>query len=399
MSTDTVAVASAEVPCTRRGMAAYFLRLGLTGFGGPVALANHMRRDLVERRSWLQESEYDEGLAIATACPGPLAYQLGVYCGYIRFGIPGALMVAVAFALAPFLIVCLISMLYVRYAGAWEVRAIFYGVAPVIAALILKACWNLSKKTLKVNRLAWGFAAVAAGITLVFRQELVGLFIGAGILGIWVFRPPVIPQRSTSDGPKPPAVGLSVLGGFPIVLQSPSLKMFLFFFKAGLLVFGSGLVIAPFLKAYVVDEYHWLTNQQFIDAVSIGMVTPGPVVITATFVGYVYAGLTGAIAATVGIFLPSVLFTVAATPLLRRYRSNRYLQGFIQGITAAVIGALAGTTVLVAESAIGDLYTAGLGILALVVILKWNKLPDPPVVATGAALGLLGYLWLQPVWM
>ena len=380
-------------------MAAYFLRLGLTGFGGPVALANHMRRDLVERRSWLQESEYDEGLAIATACPGPLAYQLGVYCGYIRFGIPGALMVAVAFALAPFLIVCLISMLYVRYAGAWEVRAIFYGVAPVIAALILKACWNLSKKTLKVNRLAWGFAAVAAGITLVFRQELVGLFIGAGILGIWVFRPPVIPQRSTSDGPKPPAVGLSVLGGFPIVLQSPSLKMFLFFFKAGLLVFGSGLVIAPFLKAYVVDEYHWLTNQQFIDAVSIGMVTPGPVVITATFVGYVYAGLTGAIAATVGIFLPSVLFTVAATPLLRRYRSNRYLQGFIQGITAAVIGALAGTTVLVAESAIGDLYTAGLGILALVVILKWNKLPDPPVVATGAALGLLGYLWLQPVWM
>ena len=290
-------------------------------------------------------------------------------------------------------------MLYVRYAGAWEVRAIFYGVAPVIAALILKACWNLSKKTLKVNRLAWGFAAVAAGITLVFRQELVGLFIGAGILGIWVFRPPVIPQRSTSDGPKPPAVGLSVLGGFPIVLQSPSLKMFLFFFKAGLLVFGSGLVIAPFLKAYVVDEYHWLTNQQFIDAVSIGMVTPGPVVITATFVGYVYAGLTGAIAATVGIFLPSVLFTVAATPLLRRYRSNRYLQGFIQGITAAVIGALAGTTVLVAESAIGDLYTAGLGILALVVILKWNKLPDPPVVATGAALGLLGYLWLQPVWM
>lgn len=398
MSTDSAVVVSTDAPCTRRGMAGYFLRLGLTGFGGPVALANHMRRDLVDRRGWLHESEYEEGLAIATACPGPLAYQLGVYCGYIRFGIPGALMVAIAFALAPFLIVCLISMLYVRYSGAWEVRALFYGVAPVIAALILKACWNLSKKTLKTNRIAWGFAAVAAGITLVFRQELVGLFIVAGLTGIWVFRPPVS-LRPPPDAPKSLTKGVSAIAAFPLLLQSPSLKMFLFFFKAGLLVFGSGLVIAPFLKAYVVDDYHWLTDRQFIDAVSIGMVTPGPVVITATFVGYVYAGLAGAIAATVGIFLPSVLFTVVATPLLRRYRSNRYLRGFIRGITVAVIGALAGTTVLVAESAIGDVFTAGLAVAALLAIVRWSKLPDSPVVGAGAVLGLLGYALLQPTWL
>lgn len=207
---DTVTFSKQEARPTLAQLALYFLHLGLTGFGGPVALANHMRRDLVDRRGWLQESEYDEGLAIATACPGPLAYQLGVYCGYIRFGIPGALMVALSFAVAPFFIVCLISMLYVRFAGAWEVRALFYGVAPVITALILKACWNLSKKTLKTNRLAWGFAAVAAGITLVFRQELVGLFIGAGLIGIWVLRP-ATPKNVPPESPKPSTTGLAAV--------------------------------------------------------------------------------------------------------------------------------------------------------------------------------------------
>lgn len=384
--------------CTRRGMTAYFLRLGLTGFGGPVALANHMRRDLVEQRGWLKETEYEDGLAVATVCPGPLAYQLGVYCGYVRFGVPGALLMAVAFALAPFLIVTLISALYLRYAQAWEVRAIFYGVAPVISALILKACWNLGQKTLKADRLAWLVAIAAGGITLVFREELAGLFVAAGLLGIWMFRPATKPTAADSP-PVPPPGTAKAAALLPLLMQSPSLKVFLFFFKTGLLVFGSGLVIAPFLKAYVVDDYHWLTDRQFIDAVSVGMVTPGPVVITATFVGYLVAGFWGGAAATIGIFLPSVIFTVIAAPLLRRYRSSPHVQGFIRGITAAVIGALAGTSVLVAESAIGDLFTATLAAVGLTVMLRWQKLPDPMLVGAGAVLGLLGFVWLQPAWL
>lgn len=387
---------SADTSCTRRRMTGYFLHLGLTGFGGPVALANHMRNDLVDMRGWLKESEYEDGLAIATACPGPLAYQLGVYCGYVRFGIAGALLVAIAFALAPFLIVTLISALYLRYAQAWEVRAIFYGVAPVITALILKACWSLGRKTLKANRRAWLLALGACTVTLVFRQELVSLFAVAGLLGISLFRPAAKAVSSDKPATSPPgnAHALAVL-----LLQSPSLKLFLFFLKTGLLVFGSGLVIAPFLKAYVVDDYHWLTDRQFIDAVSVGMVTPGPVVITATFVGYHVAGFWGGAAATLGIFLPAVIFTIFAAPLLQRFRANPYVQGFIQGITTAVIGALAGTTVLVAESAIGDLFTASLAAVGLVATLRWQKLPDALLVGISAVLGLLGFAWLQPTWL
>jgi chromate transporter len=387
---------SADTSCTRRRMTGYFLHLGLTGFGGPVALANHMRNDLVDMRGWLKESEYEDGLAIATACPGPLAYQLGVYCGYVRFGIAGALLVAIAFALAPFLIVTLISALYLRYAQAWEVRAIFYGVAPVITALILKACWSLGRKTLKANRRAWLLALGACTVTLVFRQELVSLFAVAGLLGVSLFRPAAKAVSPDKPATSPPgnAHALAVL-----LLQSPSLKLFLFFLKTGLLVFGSGLVIAPFLKAYVVDDFHWLTDRQFIDAVSVGMVTPGPVVITATFVGYHVAGFWGGVAATLGIFLPAVIFTIFAAPLLQRFRANPYVQGFIQGITTAVIGALAGTTVLVAESAVGDLFTASLAAVGFVATLRWQKLPDALLVGISAVLGLLGFAWLQPTWL
>lgn len=376
-------------------MTAYFLRLGATGFGGPVALANHMRHDLVDTRGWIRESEYEDGLALATACPGPLAYQLGVYCGYLRFGVLGAVAAAVAFALAPFLIVCLIAALYTRYADAWEVAALFYGVAPVIVALILKASWQLGRKTLKQRRLAWVFAAAAAAITVVFRQELAGMFVAAGLLGCLVFAPPEQPgDAAPRAGRGMQAFAFLSLGG---VAASPAVKLFLFFFKAGLLVFGSGLVIAPFLKAYVVDEYHWLTDRQFLDAVAVGMITPGPVVITASFVGYLLDGLIGAGAATVGIFTPSVLFTLAAAPLLKRFRGNRRVQGFLQGIVSAVVGALVGTTVLVASTAVSDLATAAIGLAALGAVWRWPKLPDGLLVLAGAVIGLAGYHWLHHV--
>jgi chromate transporter len=384
-------------------MTLYFLRLGAIGFGGPVALANAIRKDLVEQRLWLTEAEYDDGLAIAAACPGPLAYQLGVYCGYVRHGVTGGLAVAVAFGLAPFAIVVAAAWAYTRFSASWQLRGLFYGVAPVVVALILKACWNLGRKTLKKDLLAWVFFGVACAITVVVQKELTAIFIVAGVLGVFLFRsnsapssspprplPPIPPSPSG-----PPAMAIFLAG----IASGMSAKLFLFFFKTGLLVFGSGLVIVPFLKTYVVDQYHWLGNREFLDSVAIGMISPGPVVITATFVGYLLAGLPGALAATVGIFSPAVLFTVFATPLLLRYRANRWLSGFIRGVTVTVVGVLAGTTYLVGRTAVGDGLTVAIAVMSLAVLVFQPKLPEPLLVGAGALIGLIAYPLLEPGWV
>jgi chromate transporter len=342
----------------------YFLKLGTLGFGGPVALANYIRRDLVEERGWLTEQQYEDGLALSAACPGPLAYQLGVYCGYVLRGVPGALAVAVAFALPPFVIVLAVAAVYRHFAAAWWLRALFHGIAPAVVALIVKACWNLGKKTIGRDLRAWSFFLAACTITIALQRELAWLFILAGLLGIVVF-------------------------GRRLPMLAISFQLFLFFFKTGLLVFGSGLVIVPFLKTEVVDHYHWLGNAEFLDAVAIGMISPGPVVITATFVGYLLSGLTGAAAATLGIFAPPVLFVVLATPLLLRYRESAPLRGFIRGVSTAVVGVLAGTTWLIARTAIVDVAGAVIAVVALVIVTTSKRVPDPIVIAAAGVAGLL----------
>jgi chromate transporter len=369
----------------------YFLRLGAVGFGGPVALANYIRRDLVESRHWLTDEEYDNGLALAAACPGPLAYQLGVYCGYIRFGVLGGLAVALAFGVAPFLIVTAAAYLYVRYNGNWQLRALFYGVAPAVVALIVKACWNLGKRTLRRDRLAWVFAIAACAITVIVERELALLFVTAGVIGILLF------GRSPAMG-KPPVATANTKANALVLLPAvargfsgTTAKLFLFFFKTGLLVFGSGLVIVPFLKTQVVDQYHWLSNREFLDSVAIGMISPGPVVITATFVGYLLNGITGAIAATAGIFLPPVLFTILATPILLRFHKHPRVAGFLRGVGVTVVGVLAGTTWLVGKEAIGDWLTLAVGAGSLLAITFWKKLPEPAVILGGGVIGLIAY--------
>jgi chromate transporter len=374
---------------TLRQMALYFLRLGAVGFGGPVALANYMRRDLVDRFHWLDGPEYDEGLAIATACPGPLAYQLGVYCGYLTHGTVGALVVALAFAAAPFSIVTAVAALYVKYGSTWELRALFYGIGPVVVALIFKSCWDLGRKTLHQQHLAWGFAVVAAIITLVAQRELTIIFVVAGALGIILFAPAApkdsVTSPSTADVKRAPLAAVT-----PLLLAAvPSSSIFFFFLKTGFLVFGSGLVVVPFLKAYVVDQYHWLDNRAFLDAVAIGIISPGPVVITATFVGYVLDSLPGALAATAGIFLPSLVFVIIGTPILRRYRTNRRVQGFVRGVTVAVVGVLVGTSILVAKATLLDIASAVIFGLSLAILFSKWKVPEQAMVAGGAVAGLV----------
>jgi len=350
-------------------LVAYFLRLGALGFGGPVALANRMRGDLVEGRGWITPDEYEDGLALAAACPGPLAYQLGVYCGYIRFGVIGALAVAVAFGLPPFLLVTAGAAFYRMFAGDWHLRALFYGIAPVVVALILKACWNLGAKTLRRDVTAWIFAVAACAVTAILQREVAALFIIAGLLGIIVFGGGIRSRAALGVAP----------------------QLFFFFFKTGLLVFGSGLVIVPFLKMQVVDQYHWLDDRTFLDAVAVGMISPGPVVITATFVGYMLAGFRGAVAATAGIFSPPVLFVILATPLLLRYRAHPRLRGFIRGVSTAVVGVLVGTTWLVGRTAIVDLPTLAICVAALLIVIFVKRIPEPLVIVAGGVAGLISF--------
>lgn len=392
-----VAAKAGLIPVRRRptlvAFVGYFLRLGLTGFGGPVALANYMRSDLVERHRWIDPEEYDEGLAIATACPGPLAYQLGVYCGYITHGTTGALAVAVAFAAAPFAIVVTTAALYVRYGSTWELRGMFYGVGPVIVALIARSCYDLGRKTLRGKWLAYVLAVVACAVTIIVQRELTAIILITGALGIFVFAPPKAPQAhpstlETTNEPHIKSSTLAQLAGTAAYQTVAPMKLFWFFLKTGFLVFGSGLVVVPFLKAYVVDQYHWLSNRAFLDAVAVGIMSPGPVVITATFVGYLNAKLPGALAATAGIFMPSIVFVFVGTSLLRRYRQNARVQGFIRGVTVAVVGVLVGTSYLVARSSIHDWFA--LAILAAAAAVLWSKwrIPDPALVAAGALCGL-----------
>jgi len=389
-----------RAPATLWDFVLYFLRLGALGFGGPVALANSMRRDLVEARGWISDDEYENGLALAAACPGPLAYQLAVYCGYIRFGVAGGLAVAVAFALPPFLIVSVAAYLYVRFSGNWQLRALFYGIAPAVVALIVKACWNLGKRTLRRDSLAWLFAAIACAVTVIVQKELAIMFIAAGVIGAFLFGRSTASKQPTASTPsKRTANALLLAPAAAGVFSGTTAKLFLFFFKTGLLVFGSGLVIVPFLKTQVVDQYHWLNNRQFLDSVAIGMISPGPVVITATFVGYLLNGLAGALAATVGIFLAPVLFTVLATPILLRYHKHPRVAGFIRGVGVTVVGVLVGTTWLVGKEAIGDWLTIAIAVASLLAITLWNRLPEPAVILASGVIGLATYQVIRPGWL
>ncbi len=370
------------------GIAWYFLRLGAIGFGGPAALADTMRRDLVGDRRWITADEFNLGLAIAAACPGPLAYQLAVYCGETRHGIRGALVVALAFAAAPFAIVVAAAAAYTRWNVNPVVRGMFHGAAPVVVALVARACWALGRKTLHRGWMAWAIAASGLTLTWAAGREPVLLFVIAGALGAIFMRPAgpagvsVSSEASKRHFPAAPA-WIALPSALP---PNPAAALFGFFFKTGCLVFGSGLVIVPFLQSGVVAEHHWIDSRQFVDAVTVGLISPGPVVITATFVGYLVDGLRGAVAATVGMFTPAVLFTMVAAPAFRRWRRQTALLGLVRGITAAVVGVLAGTVPLIAAQAIPDGLSAIVAVGGLVASAR-RFIPDPMLVLAGAIVG------------
>lgn len=371
-----------------RQLILYFLRLGALGFGGPVALVGYMYRDLVETRKWISETDYKEGLALSQLAPGPLAAQLAIYLGYVDYGIWGATVVGLAFVLPSFLMVIVIGWAYKTYGGITWMQSVFYGVSASVIGIITVSAYKLTAKTIGKSKLLWIIYLVAAITTVITETESVWFFILAGVLAWFIQAPPSFLKQ------KPSFLSLSlapILWGDPPATMETLTRIVFFFTKAGAMVFGSGLAIVPFLYSGVVNEYHWLNVNQFLDAVAVAMVTPGPVVITVGFIGYLVAGLSGASLAALATFLPCYLFTIIPAPYFKKYGKRPGLAAFVSGVTAATTGAIAGAVVVLARRSILDIPTALFALLSLIVLSKVKKASEPIIVLVAALLGFIIY--------
>lgn len=368
-------------------LVAYFLKLGTVGFGGPVALAGYMQRDLVEDRGWITAEDYKLAFGLAQVMPGPLAAQLAIALGYFRAGVLGATLVGLAFVLPSFLMVVGLAVLYVAYGGLWWMQALFYGIGAVVIAIVAIAAYKLARKINGRDPLLWGTFGALAILTVWAQAELAEVFVLAGLLVMVVKAPPRwLKARVPFMGIAPLTLALSANSPRRDTLTD----LLLFFTKAGAFVFGSGLAIVPFLNQGVVHGHGWLTEQEFLDAVAVAMITPGPVVITVAFIGYLVAGFAGATVAAIGIFLPVYFLTIVPAPWFRRHRANLQLKAFTDGATAAASGAIAGAVIVLAERAIVGVPTALIALVGFGVLWRF-KVPEPFLVLAAGGLGLA--LW------
>lgn len=372
---------------TLRDLVLYFLKLGTIGFGGPIALVGYMEHDLVEQRRWISKDQYLRGLALAQLAPGPLAAQLAIYIGYVRSKVLGATLIGVAFVMPSFLMVIAIGMLYVAYGGLEWMQAAFYGIGAAVIGIIVKSAYKLTKLTLKNSALLWGIFVVMCAVTAYAQEEIVWLFILSGVVALFVLAPPRAVPPSSAHALFPP-VGLFFFQTSGLSQPELLTNVFLFFAKAGAFVFGSGLAIVPFLYGGVVQQYHWLNERQFLDAVAVAMITPGPVVITVGFIGYLIGAVPGAVAAAVGVFLPVYLFVVLPAPYFERYARQPQLVAFVSGVTAAATGAIAGAVIVLGRRAITDVPTAVIAIATLLLLIRF-KTPEPLIVGFAGGIGLL----------
>ncbi len=358
----------------------YFLKLGTVGFGGPIALAGYMQRDLVDRERWFTNEEYLDGLAFAQLSPGPLAAQLAMYLGFVRGGLLGATLVGGVFVLPSFLMVLALSATYVKFGGLSWMSSSFYGIGAAVISIIARSAIKLVKTAIRKDKLLWGIFLALLISTAVTEREVVWLFIAGGLLALMVKSAPKLSGARASC--------LALLAGGGLAWNSTFMQLLLFFTKASLFVFGSGLAIVPFLHGGVVQEHHWLKERQFIDAVAVAMITPGPVVITVAFIGYLVSGASGAVAAGLGVFVPVYLLVVIFGPQYKKFAANAQLRAFVQGVTAAATGAIAGAVIVLARRSITDIPTALIAAVTLGLLLKW-KVPEPLLIVASGVAGVL----------
>ena len=374
----------------------YFLRLGTIGFGGPVALVGYMHHDLVENRKWISEEEYKQGLALAQLTPGPLAAQLGIYLGFVHYRVLGATLAGLAFIMPSFIMVVLLGIAYKLHGGLPWMQAAFYGVGAAVIGIIVMSCYKLTIKSIgkldiqsfKDKYLLWLFFIVSAILTVATQKEEVLLFVGAGIVYMLIKAPPKWLTKKTAN-----TFVLLQIGFWDFEINTLG-KIAVFFAKAGAFVFGSGLAIVPFLYSGVVSEQRWLTEQEFLDAVAVAMITPGPVVITVGFIGYLVAGFPGACVAALATFLPCYLFTILPAPYFKKIAGNKSIKAFVDGITAAVIGALAGAVIVIATRSITDIPTVLIATATAFALIYTRKIQEPYIILIAALVGMLIKLWL-----
>jgi chromate transporter len=409
---------SSVVTYTLWQLVMYFLKLGTMGFGGPVALVGYMNRDLVEERKWITEADYKEGMTLAQMAPGPMAAQLAIYLGYVHYRVLGATVAGIAFVLPSFLMVVALGWGYIKFGELSWMQAVFYGVGSSVIGIIAISAHKLTTKTIGKNKLLWAIYLVMVASTVITKSEILWLVLLAGVI-VWFRRAPPVWFRNwqaialgslisvsllwsnflktdQANGPRD-IFDYSFLAPIFTSIDSSLLgQIGIFFTKAGAFVFGSGLAIVPYLYGGVVVEHQWLTEKQFVDAVAVAMITPGPVVITVGFIGYLISGFAGACVAALATFLPCYLFTILPAPYFKKYGKRAGILAFVDGVTAAAVGAITGSVIVIAQRSIFDIPTALIALGTTALLWKFKKLTEPMVIAGAALIGLVLFPMLRP---
>ena len=372
---------------TAVALARYFLILGTTGFGGPIALVGYMQRDLVERRGWFTAEEFSRGLALAQVSPGPLAAQLAAYLGWVRRGVRGAALVSIAFVVPSLAMVIVIAALYVRFGAINWLQPAFAAVGAAVVGILARSSVRLGRMTLSNDRVLWAIALTnAIGVLVLRRESLVILVIGGATA--LASQLPMI-RSAAAVAPVFLTRPLSISADIsPLMLSPQLLPLFEYFTVAGIAVFGSGLAIVPYLYHGVVEQHHWLTERQFLDAIAVSMITPGPVVITVAFIGYLVAGTAGALTAALAVFLPAWLLVVIVAPHFDRIRRNASSRRFVDGIVAGATGAIAGAAILLSARVLTSPESVVIACLVVLAVSSRFRIPEPAAILAAACVGV-----------
>ena len=384
------------VPFTLWELVKYFLWLGATGFGGPIALIGYMQRDLVEQKRWYSHGDYLHGMALAQLCPGPLASQLAIYLGWLKFGIKGASSVVIALTLPSFGMVLIMASIYIHFGSLAWMQGAFYGIGASVIAIIARSGLQFVKITVDRTLFLILICLTSTLLTLYYKAPFMGAIVLNGIIYMVITSPPKFLTRfihRVTTKTRPPSLLL-----FPSWLltgiNTPAsegilLKLLGYFSWAGAFLFGSGLAIIPFLNKGVVEDYHWLTQQHFLDAVAIGLITPGPALITVAFIGFLVAGFMGATVATIGIFFPSYAIIITIAPHYRRIIKNHSVQTFVKGVTSAIAGSIIASVLMLGQKAIVDVYTVLIFLGSGVLLYGFKKIPEPMIIVAAGVIGVI----------